>query len=336
MPYTFSNNGAKGLRKVVPYYYTHSVSAKGRWLDKTPVQILSTELSSMYPPHHLRKTIDSENVKLIRRDKLTDAPKEYTDWDSLNSVVFKNGSILESRVHRHEPAVPVTLVEGLPEPIKVIHEDDQLLVVDKPRGVPVHASGKYRLNSVKEILLHERPDLLTGLFPAHRLDKNTTGVLVFAKSGESVNKVSQQIMARTAKKEYLARVEGKFPSSIDVDVDVLENTTKRDATPKTAHTWFGLVSFNGTHSIVRCLPTTGRNHQIRQHLLHIGFPIENDREYNPVLSEEKRSLRASDSLCSECGLPLYDDPDDSLYLHAYKYTLEEGVFSTDLPEWAKE
>ncbi|KAG5354980.1 Bifunctional protein [Yarrowia sp. B02] len=325
MTYTFS----KGFRKVIPYYYTHSVPSKGRWFGKTVIEVLSTELASVYPAHHLRSTIDAGNVKLIRRDKISEPAVEYTGWNSLSTQVFKNGSILESRVHKHEPSVP-----GDGKHIKIVFQDEDLLVVDKPAGIPVHPTGKYLFNSVKEILKHETE--VEELYPAHRLDKNTTGVLVFAKSSESVNTVTQQIMSRTAKKEYLARVKGKFPASIETHEPVLENTTKRDAAPKDAHTAFELVRYDDTndYSVVKCLPSTGRNHQIRQHLRHLGFPIENDREYNPELEGVKRREKVEDYICDECGFPVYQDYHDTLYLHAFKYTLDEGVFETDYPQWA--
>lgn len=327
MTYTFS----KGFRHVIPYYYTHSIPSKGRWFGKTVIEVLSTELASVYPAHHLRQTIDSGNVKLIRRDKLSEPAAEYTDWESLSSHVFKNGSILESLVHKHEPSVP-----GNGERIRIVFEDEKLLVVDKPAGIPVHPTGKYNFNSVKEILKHETG--LKELYPAHRLDKNTTGILVFAKTSEAVNLVSQQIMNRSAKKEYLARVKGKFPDSIETHEPVLENTTKRDAAPKEAHTAFERVAYDESRdfSIVRCLPSTGRNHQIRQHFLHLGFPIENDREYNPELEGVKRREKVEEGVCEECGLPVYQDHQDELYLHAYRYELEEGVFETEMPRWAGE
>lgn len=328
MTYSFS----KGFRHVIPYYYTHSIPSKGRWFGKTVLDVLSTEFSSVYPSDHLRQTIDAGNIKLIRRDKLSEPATEYTDWESLSTHVFKNGSILESRVHRHEPAVP-TRDE---KPIRIVFENDALVVVDKPGGIPVHPTGKYLFNSVKEILKHETG--LEELYPAHRLDKNTTGVLVFAKTSESVNHVTQQIMSRSAKKEYLARVKGRFPPGrVETHHPVVENTIKRNVQPKDAHTAFERVAYDEHRdlSIVRCLPSTGRNHQIRQHLLHLGYPIENDREYNPELAGVKRRKKVEEGVCDQCGLPIYQDYHDELYLHAQKYTLEEGVFETEVPEWAE-
>lgn len=326
MTYTFS----KGFRHVIPYYYTHRIPSKGRWFGRTVVDILSTELASVYPAHHLRKTIDAGNVKLIRRDKLTEPASEYTDWESLSTHVLKNGSFLESKVHKHEPSVP-----GSGERIKIVFENETLLVVDKPAGIPVHPTGKYFHNSVSEILKHETG--LKELYPAHRLDKYTTGVLVFAKTTEAVNKVTRQIMSRSAKKEYLGRVRGKFPATIETNQPVLENTTTREPQPKDAHTAFERVYYDESRdfTIVRCFPLTGRNHQIRQHLLHLGFPVENDREYNPELADIKRREKVEKEVCEECQLPVYQDYEDELFLHAHRYTFEEGTFETEVPEWAK-
>lgn len=285
----------------------------------------------MYSPDHLKSTIAAGNVRLIRRDKLSEPECLYDSWESLGTEIIKNGSTLVSKVHKHEPSVPYN-----GNPIKVVYQDSNLLVVDKPSGIPVHATGKYHFNTVLEILKAETGE--KQLFPAHRLDKNTTGVLVFAKSSDSVNHVTQQIMARKARKTYLARVSGEFPLNIETHLPITENTTKRDALPKEAHTRFERVRFDdiGNYSIVLCMPTTGRNHQIRQHLLGLGYPIQNDREYNPDLESAKRREKVKCGVCDECGFDLYEDRHDELYLHALKYELEEGTFETEWPEWAGE
>ena len=214
--------------------------------------------------------------------------------------VLKNGDLISHTTHRHEP--PVTA-----EPIRVIHEDDTMIVINKPSGVPVHPAGRYNYNSIVEILKAERgPDFLPR--PCNRLDRLTSGIMFLAKTQRAAEELGVQISQRTVRKEYLARVVGQFPDGeVVCDQPILQISPKLGlnrvrANGKVARTVFKRLAYyppadnaqvNGAgtpreptearrsrgYSIVRCMPLTGRTHQLRVHLQFLGHPIENDPIY---------------------------------------------------------
>ncbi len=215
--------------------------------------------------------------------------------------VVKNGDVISHTLHRHEP--PVTAL-----PISVLHEDEDMIVINKPSGVPVHPAGRYNYNSVVEIMRAERGHAWNPL-PCNRLDRLTSGVMFIAKHPKSAEELSQQITQRTVRKEYIARVKGEFPDGeVVCDMPILQISPKLGlnrvrANGKAARTVFKKLAYypptTGSttsspqqtdareirpnaeegYSIVRCLPVTGRTHQLRVHLQFLGYPIANDPIY---------------------------------------------------------
>lgn len=194
--------------------------------------------------------------------------------------VLKSHECVQHRIHRHEPPV-----SG--EPIQLVHVDDFLVAVNKPASIPVHPTGRYRHNTVLFILAREHG--LQNLYPVHRLDKLTSGLLLFARNPQRAEAIASQIRTNHAvQKTYLARVVGEFPETkvvcaepilIAIDIGSRElNKVHPDGKPSETH--FKRLFFDGTHSVVKCKPKTGRTHQIRVHLQHLGFPIVNDPLYN--------------------------------------------------------
>ena len=239
------------------------------------------------------------------------------------NYVLQNGDVISHTLHRHEP--PVTA-----QPIGVVHEDDDILVINKPAGVPVHPAGRYNYNSVVEILRAERGHGWNPL-PCHRLDRLTSGVMFIGKHPRAAEAMTEQIKGRTVKKEYVARVIGEYPEGdIVCDQPILSISPKLGlnrarASGKAARTVFKRLAYypptrrkndakpcstpkdNRTErekerdeamcwkrkegfSIVRCLPLTGRTHQLRVHLQFLGHPIANDpiycnqRVFGPLLA----------------------------------------------------
>lgn len=157
------------------------------------------------------------------------------------TTVVQNGQVISHTTHRHEP--PVT---GLP--IGIIHEDDDLLVIDKPAGVPVHSAGRYHYNSVVEILRSERGSQWVPR-PCNRLDRLTSGIMFIGKHPKGAEKISKQLQARSVQKEYVARVKGKFPDGVVVcDQPVMQVSPKLGlnrvrATGKEATTKFRRLAY---------------------------------------------------------------------------------------------
>ncbi|KAH0565148.1 hypothetical protein GP486_001460 [Trichoglossum hirsutum] len=226
---------------------------------------------------------------------------------SLDTVVV-NGDVISHTMHRHEP--PVTA-----RPIDIIHEDGDVIVINKPAGVPVHPAGRYNYNSVVEIMRAER-GMLWNPMPCNRLDRLTSGIMFIAKHARAAEDIGMQIKTRTVKKEYIARVKGEFPKGdIECSQPILQISPKLGlnrvrANGKEARTLFRRLAYyppkkklegqkatyqleserdlreakmswtkKEGYSIVRCFPLTGRTHQIRVHLQFLGHPISNDPIY---------------------------------------------------------
>lgn len=258
--YIFQN----GLRYVKPYIFTFQVYAKRRWYNRPLIEVLAEEFRG-YTYDYYKKAIHCGRVR-VNGEKV-DA-----------SRLIQNGDKISHTVHRHEP--PVTA-----EPIKIIHETDEILVVNKPGSIPIHPTGRFRHNTVVFILAAEKG--YTKLHLVHRLDRLTSGLLLLAKTSECANRIAQQIKSSNVRKEYIAKVIGNFPEGYtEVDQPIASNDLKRERqiiSPKgkPSRTGFEKIKMIGDCSIVKCIPYTGRTHQIRVHLQYLGFPIVNDPIYNP-------------------------------------------------------
>ncbi|KAL2737319.1 RNA pseudouridylate synthase domain-containing protein 2-like isoform X2 [Vespula maculifrons] len=181
---------------------------------------------------------------------------------------------------RHE--VPVTS-----EPITVIHMDEDVVVVNKPASIPVHPCGRYRHNTVVFILAKEYN--LKNLRTIHRLDRLTSGILLFGRTPKKARQMEHQIRNRQVHKQYVCRVEGEFPEEEVVCSEPIEVVSYKIGVCKVSEkgkdcvTRFKRLSYNGKSSVVLCKPQTGRMHQIRVHLQYLGYPVVNDPLYNHVV-----------------------------------------------------
>ncbi|MGK5086629.1 RluA family pseudouridine synthase [Bdellovibrionota bacterium FG-2] len=186
--------------------------------------------------------------------------------------------------------------EKRPEPevsfdYRIIFEDDHLLVLDKPGNLPVHPAGRYFFNT---LLVHlrtygHRPNLPADreYFLPHRIDKETSGILVLTKNRDSCAMLVSQFAKRQTKKRYLAIVHGTPPESFVIDA-ALDRSTHSAISVKmevqkeggqASLTEFRRLGVYGLFSLVECFPKTGRQHQIRVHLEHAGHPIVGDKLY---------------------------------------------------------
>jgi 23S rRNA pseudouridine1911/1915/1917 synthase len=178
-----------------------------------------------------------------------------------------------------------------PSTVREIHRDDSLLVIDKPAGLPVHPSARYHHGTLVMLLRRLYGDGFRA-WPAHRLDRETSGVMVCGRSREVARELMEQFTTGRVEKEYLAICEGVPPDSFAVDAPIAEGGAQvRIAVRidlrvgKPAVTRFSVVrrfERNGeSFALVRASPQTGRQHQIRVHLREAGFPIVGDKIYGP-------------------------------------------------------
>ena len=191
-------------------------------------------------------------------------------------------------------------IEAEDIPLDIVYEDKHLLVVNKPQGMVVHpAPGNYT-GTLVNALMHHCKDNLSGingvLRPGivHRIDKDTSGLLLVAKTDEAHASLSEQIQKKTVKREYICVVEGLIKSKkgvIDAPIGRHHlNRLKMAVTPtnsKHAVTHFEVIEYFRNSTLVKCVLETGRTHQIRVHMQYIGHAIMGDPLY---LKKNSRNL----------------------------------------------
>jgi 23S rRNA pseudouridine1911/1915/1917 synthase len=187
------------------------------------------------------------------------------------------------------PPVPSTLT---PEniPLSVLYEDEDLLVIDKPAGLTVHpAPGTPNHTLVNAVLarLPELPDTGDRLRPGivHRLDKDTSGLVLVAKNRLALSKLTDQFKTRSVLKVYLVLVRGHLsPESGFIDAPIGRDPSNRKRmavvdSGREARTKYRVIKYTGNCTLIEVMPETGRTHQIRVHLSAIGYPVVGDKTY---------------------------------------------------------
>ncbi len=171
-------------------------------------------------------------------------------------------------------------------PLKIVHEDAALIVIDKPAGLVVHpGAGQPDRTLMNALLAHAPP--LAGVPRAgivHRLDKDTSGLLVVAKTVVAQTSLVQQLAAHTVRRTYLALVQGDPPASGTIDAPVGRDPRARIRMAvthrgKPSRTSYRVLERFGSVALVECRLETGRTHQIRVHFQHIRHPLVGDTVY---------------------------------------------------------
>lgn len=239
--------------------------------------------------------------------------------------------------------------------LKVLFEDNQILVLDKDAGIVVTPAETIQSETISDILINDFKINLDRGGIVHRLDKDTSGVLIVAKTQKALENLLSQFKERVVKKQYLALVHGTFGNEQTVKGAIARNPGNREKfivledddskeaetrfiptkhllmdekTLETVFEGFNKIQLRKIHSsgylnftLVDCFPFTGRTHQIRVHLKHIGFPIVSDEKYGG-----RKTVRLDRRWCPR------------QFLHAAKLEInhpetgERSEFESPLPE----
>ncbi|EKP0247627.1 23S rRNA pseudouridine(955/2504/2580) synthase RluC [Aeromonas veronii] len=176
---------------------------------------------------------------------------------------------------------------------QILFEDDAMIVLNKPSGMAVHGGSGLSFGVI-EGLRALRPEA-RFLELVHRLDRDTSGVLLVAKKRSALRSLHEQLRVKTMRKQYLALVRGKWQAHVKVvnaplrknDLQSGERVVRVSADGKPSETRFRIVRQFAEATLVECSPITGRTHQIRVHTLHAGHPIACDDKYGEAAFDEK-------------------------------------------------
>ena len=219
-------------------------------------------------------------------------------------------------VIQNEPSEPETAAQAIP--LVIIFEDDDVIVVYKPRGMVVHPAPGHPDGTLVNALLHHCGGSLSGIGGirrpgiVHRIDKDTSGLVIAAKTDHAHNALMTQLSSRTLTREYEAVICGKVKNdsgTIDAPIGRHQTDRKRQAvhlpserkspynvpSARSAVTHYSVIARYNGYTHIRCKLETGRTHQIRVHLAHIGYPVLGDLVYGrkkPELGMSGQCLHA--------------------------------------------
>jgi 23S rRNA pseudouridine1911/1915/1917 synthase len=221
----------------------------------------------------------SKVQKLIKEDKVTVNDKKLNGSYLVNiSDVIKVNDELDFDIH----------IKAQDIPIDIVYENDDLLIINKPSGMVVHPAPGNLDNTLVNALLGKfnlsNDNLRPGI--VHRLDKDTSGLMLVAKNDWAHDKLAEMIKNKDVKRTYLALVSGvinhetgTIDAPIGRDLVYREKMKVTDVNSKDAITHFKVIKRFRKHTLIECYLETGRTHQIRVHMAYIGYPIVNDYVY---------------------------------------------------------
>ena len=286
---------------------------KGKWCGRALLSVLQEEYAELGDTPKLIKILQ---LGLLR---VNDVPV-ITLFDA-ESLKLKNMDVISRILHWHEP--PVTIpherigVQKVVLPAKArveygLDADASIYVCEKPSTVPVHPAGPFLANSLT--IMVEAQEGLTpkSLMPCHRIDRVTSGLTLCCTDTKIVRLIQASIAEGSVHKQYLAKVQGKFPSEstacwaphstdlakwtwmkesigeilkVDAPIETIDPSNgirKITAQGKTAQSLFRFIAYDKATdtSMIACSPITGRSHQLRVHLQWLGFPIVDDLQYD--------------------------------------------------------
>lgn len=283
---------------------------QGTRIDKYLSEILVEKSRSF-----IQGLIEKDNIKV--NNKVIKSNYKLKPFDEIE-VIFDEPEVLN--------------VDPEEIPLNILYEDTDIVVVNKEQGMVVHpAPGNYHGTLVNALLFHCK-DLssINGVIRpgiVHRIDKDTSGVLVVAKNDEAHNKLSEQLKDHSMKREYYALVEGRLKNDKGV-IDKPLARNKKDRLKigiveggKRAVTHYEVIERYNGYTLIKCILETGRTHQIRVHMASIGFPLVGD----PLYGFKKQRFKLKGQMLHAKTLG-FIHPSQNKYIE----------FTTELPEYFQE
>ena len=297
-----------------------------------------------------------------RLDKFLAAQAPELSRTRIQSLVSEgqvslNGAVWGSASHKLKGDDHITM--NVPEagddtpvaediPLDIVYEDDALIVINKPVGLVVHAGAGHADGTLVNALLHHCGDTLSGIGGVkrpgivHRLDKDTSGLMLVAKTDKAHKKLSAQLSDRTLHRRYKALVWGApVPRKGLVDAPIGRHPSNRQKmgvvhrNGREARTQYLLAEEYGPVSMVECTLETGRTHQVRVHMAHAGHPLLGDPLYGLARNGQVSRLKKG-GLPEELIPQVLDFPRQALHAAEIAFihplTDEEMWFESDLPE----
>ncbi|HFU4204591.1 TPA: RluA family pseudouridine synthase [Streptococcus suis] len=240
----------------------------------------------------------------LRLDKaladLTDLSRSVANEQIKNGQVLVNG---QAKKAKYSVQVGDVISYQVPEveeidyvaediPLEIVYQDEDVAVVNKPQGMVVHPSAGHTSGTLVNALLYHVKDLsgINGVLRpgiVHRIDKDTSGLLMIAKNDESHTKLAAELKEKKSLRKYWAIVHGNLPNDrgmIEAPIGRSEKDRKKQAVTakgKEAVTRFQVLERFGDYTLVELTLETGRTHQIRVHMAYIGHPVVGDEAYGP-------------------------------------------------------
>ncbi len=244
---------------------------------------------------------DGERLDKLLSELMPDCSRTFIQKLIKDGAVTKNGTVITKSSQKSEagdelifnlpePVVPEIIPENIP--INIVYEDSDIIIINKPKGIVVHPAPGHLSGTLVNAILYHCKDLsgINGILRpgiVHRIDKDTSGLLIICKNDNSHKKIAAQLKEHSIERTYHAIVHGRFNEEFGtVDANIGRSTSDRKKmavvdrfSGKSAVTHYTVLKeFNG-YSYIKCNLETGRTHQIRVHMAHIGHPLIGDELY---------------------------------------------------------